>query len=78
MKARSSQRDIHTVTSLTQRVGTGVISSSHWLASQRRFLSLMKAVRLVGGIFPILALGVILAAGVPTDAQDITPDIPRA
>ena len=52
MKARSSQRDIHTVTSLTQRVGTGVISNSHWLASQRRFLSLMKAVRLVGGIFP--------------------------
>ena len=79
MKARSSQRDIHTVTSLTQRVGTGVISSSHWLASQRRFLSLMKAVRLVGGIFRmILALGVILATGVPTYAQDITPDIPRA
>ena len=77
MNAQSSQRDIHTVTSLTQRVGTGVISSAHWLASQRRFLSLMKAVRLVGGI-SILALGVILAAGVPTDAQDITPGYPAS
>ncbi len=72
MEAQSSQRDIHTVTSLTQRVGTGVISSSHWLASQRRFLSLMKALRLVRGIFrTILALGVILAAGVPTYAADV-------
>jgi hypothetical protein len=50
----------------------GVISSSHWLASQRRFLSLMKALRLVRAIFrTILALGVILAVGVPTYAQDI-------
>jgi len=72
MKAQSSQRDTPTVTSLTERVGTGVISSSHWLASQRRFLSLMKAVRLMGGIFrTMLALGVILATGVPTSAQDI-------
>jgi hypothetical protein len=72
MNAQSSQRDIHTVTSLTQRVGTGVISSSQWLASQRRFLSLMKAVRFVGGRFrTMLALGVILATGVPTYAQDI-------
>jgi len=72
MKAQSSQRDMHTITNLTQRVVTGVISSSHWLASQRRFLSLMKAVRLVGGMFrTMLALGVILATGVPTYAQDI-------
>jgi tetratricopeptide (TPR) repeat protein len=72
MKAQSSQRDIHTVTSLTQRVGTGVNSSSHWLASQRRFLSLMKAVRLVGGIFrTMLAFEVMLATGVSTYAQDI-------
>ena len=76
MKARSSQRDIHTVTSLTQRVGTGVISSSHWLASQRRFLSLMKAVRLVGGISDTRAWG-DTGGGRPHRRPGHYPRIPR-
>src|SRR5262245_56848566 len=72
MKAQSSQRDIHNVTSLTQRVGTGVISSSHWLAFQRRVLSLIKVLKLFRGILPtMLAFAAILVTGMSAYAQDI-------
>ena len=72
MEAQSLQNYTHghELNSAGDHWAVGGISSSHWLAYQRKFL-LMKIPALIRGIFgTIVALGV-LVVGIPTYSQNI-------